>query len=85
MKLELDTLKNNDEVNVIYNKVTDVIVGGFFDLKGFKQELFQQWQIREDQIKEHFDYDVLEDFFVEHEVEFDEKELKQLMGGGKKK
>lgn len=79
MGLELDTLKNNDETNVILNNTTGVIVGGFYDLKSFKDELFQQWQIREDQIKDYFWYDELEDFFIEHNVDFTEKELKKLM------
>ena len=81
MGLELDTLKKDDSINVIHNNTTGVVISGFYDLKGFKEALFQQWQIREEQVKDYFSHNELEDFFTEHSVEYNEDELKILMGG----
>ena len=79
MGLELDTLKNNGD-KVIYNNTSGIVVGGFYDLKSFKDCLFDQWQINEGKIKDYFSFDELQDFFCLNAVTYAEKELKELMG-----
>ena len=78
MGLELDTLKRNDDENVIVNNTTGVIIGGFYDLKTFKDSLYSEWGIQYDRIQDYFTFDELDNFFSEHNVEYDEEELKAL-------
>ena len=78
MALELDTLKANDDENVILNNTTGVIIGGFYDLKTFKECLFDTWKISDNNLKDYFKFDELEDFFIDRDIEYNEDELKAL-------
>ena len=78
MGLELDRLENNDTALVIYNNTTGALIGFGYTLKDFKEALFKEWQIRNDQIKDYFSKDELEEFFNDNNLEFEEKELNEL-------
>ena len=78
MGLELDTLKNNDTECVIYNNTNGSMVGGFYDIKSFKQAIYSQWDIPYCDIKNYFTFDEVADFFDGNSIEYNEEELKEL-------
>ena len=78
MSLELDTLRDNDDVCVILNHCTGAVASFSCDFKDFKETLFSEFRIGEDKIKDYFSYDELINFFYDHDIEFSEEELREL-------
>ena len=66
MRLELDTLKNNDSVSVIINCNSGTIVQ-FHDLKSFVEVLKQYFAIEKKEIKHYFTREEIEDFITNQE------------------
>lgn len=80
MGLELDSLKNNNNVYVILNNTDGSLIDFQLDFKDFKEALFDKWKINEGHIKDFFTFDELEDFFYEHDIDFKDDELEGCFG-----
>ena len=80
MGLELDTLSTNDDVCVIYCNTTGNAITFHSDFDDFKRRLLK-FGVKEDEIRDYFGLDELQEFFDEFDIEYNEEELKTLMEG----
>jgi hypothetical protein len=71
MGLELDTLKNNNQVSVIYNNSTGQIVE-FFGGDDFIMKMWVEFRIKAEHIQNYFSAEEIEDFFIDNDIHFGE-------------
>jgi len=70
MGLELDRLKNNDNVCVIYNNTTGQ-VEEFYAGNDFIKVLFKEFTVLKDYILKYFSKEEIEEFFDENNMDLE--------------